>query len=386
MTRDFNAIAEEAFAAARHLKVTTAAGIAMKATRWLWEDQRNHWIPMGSLVGLGGREGVGKSTWCAYLIAMITTGKLPGDNYGVRKGVIVCSTEDDWATTIKPRLAAAGADMSRVYQVQAVGADGLDDIVTLPNDLVEMEQTIRDRDVALVVLDPLLTFVNKHLDTHKDAEIRRALEPVVRMAHDTRASVIGLIHVNKTSEGDLMNRLMASRAIGAVVRGVLFCANYKPLEDEGDEEGVDPDEPRRARFVFGQIKNNLQAKVMQAVEYHMEGMQVSYDDEAGKAIEGSYLVIDGTMNENVEDIVLDQEKRKKSASTEGGKALAWLVGYLAGKGEVPSAQVIQHGEAAQHSRDSIHRARRNLGERIAVVNLPGVPRRTTWELLEEKLQ
>src|SRR5512133_1116221 len=111
----------------------------------------------------------------------------------------------------------------------------------------------------------LLTFVNKKLDTHKDAEVRRALEPVVRMAHDTKASVIGLSHVNKTSEGDLMNRVTGSRAIGAVARGVLFCGSYRPVEDmasEDDSPFVKPDLPKRARFVFGQSKNNLQAKVM----------------------------------------------------------------------------------------------------------------------------
>ena len=76
--------------------------------------------------------------------------------------------------------------MDRVFRVDSVDVDGLEGIVTLPNDLVGMEKTIRDHDVALVILDPLLTFVNAKLDTHKDAETRRALEPVVRMAHDTQ--------------------------------------------------------------------------------------------------------------------------------------------------------------------------------------------------------
>jgi hypothetical protein len=57
----------------------------------------------------------------------------------------------------------------------------------------------------------------------------------------------------------------------------------------------------------------------------------------------------------VEDIVLEQEKAKKRVRTEGGKAEAWLVGYLKGKGEVPSAQVKKDGE-----RPACRRTRSNV--------------------------
>jgi hypothetical protein len=375
---------EEKSKGLRRLQVTQLTDIAMKAIRWLWEDGNAHWLPMGELVGLGGREGVGKSTWCAYLTAMITKGQLPGDSEGTPRGVIICSTEDDWKATIKPRLAAAGADMDKVYQVKAIQADGLEDIVSLPDDLPGMEKIIREKDVALVILDPLLTMVDKKFNTHVDAEVRRALEPVVRLAHDTGASLIGLIHVNKTTEGDLMNRLMASRAIGAVVRGVLFCARYKPAEDmaeEDDDQFSAEVGPKRSRFIFGQIKNNLQATVMHSVEYHMEGKVVGYDMDAAKDIEGSYLKIDGRIEENIEDLVLEQEKRTKSKGTKQGGSMVWLIGYMVGRGEVPSDQVINAGIDAGHSRTSIQAARRNLGDRIQVRNLPVVPRKTTWELV-----
>jgi hypothetical protein len=220
----------------RHLRVTKAADMTMKATRWLWEDDRDHWVPMGEITGLAGREGVGKSTWSAHLTAEVTKGELLGDFYGKPKGVVIVTTEDDWNATVQPRLVAAGADLNRVFHVRAIQADGLEDTVSLPNDLVEFERVIREYDVALVILDPLLTLINKKLDTHKDAEIRQALGPLTRVAHDTRASFVGLIHVNKSTEGDLMNRIMGSRAIGAVCRAVLFCGSYKPVEDLAEED------------------------------------------------------------------------------------------------------------------------------------------------------
>jgi RecA/RadA recombinase len=99
----------------RRLQATKASDMAMTATRWLWEDEHGCWTPMGALIGLGGREGVGKSTVCAHLAAQATRGVLSGDFYGTPKGAVIVSTEDDWSATIKPRLVAAGADLDRSY-------------------------------------------------------------------------------------------------------------------------------------------------------------------------------------------------------------------------------------------------------------------------------
>jgi hypothetical protein len=136
--------------------------------------------------------------------------------------------------------------------------------------------------------------------------------------------------------------------------------------------------------VFGQIKNNLQAKVMESIEYHMDGQTVGYDEEAQKDIEGSHMVIVGTHPENVEDIILEQEKRTKGAKTEGGKAEVWLVAYLTGKGEVPSGQVLQAAKEVSLSKGAVHRARAKLGpERLVVRRVAQMSGGTTWEYIPE---
>ena len=370
----------------RRLKATKASDIAMRATRWLWEVGEHCWIPMGELVGLGGREGVGKSTVCAHLAAQVTKGELPGDCYGTPKSVIIVSTEDDWSATIKPRLVAAGADLDRVFQVKSIEPDGLEGTLSLPEDMKRLEEVIREHDVALIILDPLLTMVNAKLDTHKDAEVRIALEPVVGVAHAARASLVGLVHVNKSNEGDLLNRIMASKALTAVPRGFLFCASHKPIETLDDSDGEDhlfaKPHPGRQEFLLGQIKNNLAAKVMISHRYHMETETVGYDPEAQKDIEASKVVVHGLITQNVEDIVLEQEKAKKSVRTEGSRAAAWLVGYLKGKGEAPSSQIKEDGKAADLSEGAINRARLKLGEDRVVVRSFGQPRTTNWRLVE----
>ena len=127
---------------------------------------------------------------------------------------------------------------------------------------------------------------------------------------------------------------MASRALTSVPRGFLFCAYYKPIEMLDPSDGEDPYfaelHPGRQEFLFGQIKNNLAAKVMVSHRYHMETVTVGYDAEAQKDIKASRLVIHGLIAQNVEDIVIEQEK---SAGVSGPRAprprRGWWVSWRA---------------------------------------------------------
>jgi hypothetical protein len=134
--------------------------------------------------------------------------------------------------------------------------------------------------------------------------------------------------------------------------------------------------------LLGQIKNNLTAKVMITHRYHMETEIVGYDTEAQKDIKASKVFIHGLIAQNVEDIVLEQEKAKTSARTQGGQALSWLVGFLTDKSEVPSNQVVSAGGEAGHSRSAIYRAKDKLGDRLLIANTPTVPKESTWRLVK----
>jgi hypothetical protein len=45
-----------------------------------------------------------------------------------------------------------------------------------------MRNVAREVDAVLLILDPLLSRLDDRLDTHKDADVRRALEPLVALA------------------------------------------------------------------------------------------------------------------------------------------------------------------------------------------------------------
>jgi len=177
--------------AGRSLRLTSAADIMMLPQRWLWKDL----IPLGALTLLAGREQVGKTT-CAFAIAAeVTRGGLTGDLEDRPRNVLVVASEDSWASTINPRLTAARADLTRVFrlEVNSDSEDEMDSVVSLPDDLHDLEELIQANDISLIILDPLLSRLGEKLDTHRDGDVRRGLEPLVAVAQRTDSAVLGLM-------------------------------------------------------------------------------------------------------------------------------------------------------------------------------------------------
>ena len=77
--------------------------------KWAWRDR----IALAKLTALSGRPKIGKGVVYSHLIARVTCGELDGDLDGPRNAIVV-TTEDDPGDTLKPRLMAASADLSRV--------------------------------------------------------------------------------------------------------------------------------------------------------------------------------------------------------------------------------------------------------------------------------
>lgn len=222
----------------KRLDLHKASGIQIKATRWLWDKR----VPLGALTLLAGAEGIGKSSLTYNLIAQITTGTLDGHYQGQPKSVFITASEDSWEHTIVPRLMATGADLSKVFKVEVEEFGGGTDHVHFPDDVEELGRGARANDVALIVLDPLMSRIGGGLDTHKDSEVRQALEPLVKMANDSGAAVLGIIHINKRNSNDALNNIMGSRAFTAVSRAVLY---------------VQEDPEDRATKYVNQAKSNL---------------------------------------------------------------------------------------------------------------------------------
>lgn len=166
------------------------------------------------------------------LAATISTGgNWPAGTRATTGSVIIWSGEDDPADTLLPRLMAAGADLGRVHIVDGVtdgdGSRAFDPATDMPV-LLTAAHTVGD--VRLLIVDPVISAVQG--DSHKNAETRRALQPLVDFGRDTGAAVLGISHFSKgTSCRDPLERLSGSLAFGALAR-LVFGAAVKKTDEE----------------------------------------------------------------------------------------------------------------------------------------------------------
>ena len=237
------------------------------------------------------------------------------------------------------------------------GRDG----IILPYDLPQLEQLVLAEDAALILLDPLMSRLDRTIDSHKDAEARLALEPVVSLGDKTGATIMGLIHVNKGGSQDALTTLMGSRAFVAVARSVLFVM-------------TDPDD-EHTRLV-GLAKNNLGRIDLVTLKFSVDEAKVADTDE-GPVLTGK-LHWQGETTRTIRDVLetMAADSGDKTATTE---AQAWLEDYLNGQGGTASAAPIKRAAAEEgHSREALRRARKRLG--VTITEVKEFPRRTVWAL------
>jgi energy-coupling factor transporter ATP-binding protein EcfA2 len=328
--------------------------IELKAVHWIWEGR----IAEGTLALLAGREGIGKSTLAYTLAAQITKGTLEGQYFGKPKSVAVVATEDSWEFTIAPRLRAAAADLSKVFKVESADPDEFG--IRLPRDIDELAAGAIERDVGLILLDPLMSRVDSKLDTHKDSEVRQALEPLVKMGIDSNAAVLGLIHVNKSGSTDPLSTLMGSRAFSAVSRAVLYV-----VQDVEDPEIK----------IMMQAKNNLGRSDLPELAYTLNSKVVAkIGDEEISSVQ---LVWKGqrptgTAQSNI--------SAKPSSKPKSQLVKEWLQLFLTTSGRTSSKTVKEKAIEDGFSQSTLEKAAKEcVEENVLIVVSEGFPRTTYWE-------
>lgn len=202
---------------------------------WMWRG----WLPKGMLVVLEGDPSLGKSTLCADIAMRITTcTPFPGEvDKPVCGSVLFLSAEDDPGSITVPRMKAAGADLNKVYF--------WDHSPTFPKQIAELERIIEQLGIVLVILDPLLAFLDDTVDSYKDQSMRQMLTPLKKMAERTNCTVLMIRHLTKGSAQ--VSQMYKGGGSIAVVAAARVCLYMVHDEDSGDR-------------VLGQVKNNLAPK------------------------------------------------------------------------------------------------------------------------------
>lgn len=327
---------------ARSVDLIRGCDVNPEAVSWLWGG----WLPTGKMTILGGAPGTGKTTISMAVAATITIGgRWPDGTRSPVGNVVIWSGEDDPADTLIPRLALSGADLSRVYFISDVreGAerrsfDPARDMEPLQRKLVEIG------DIRLLIVDPIVAAVTG--DSHKNAEVRRGLQPLVDLAGSMRCALLGITHFSKGTGGrDPVERLTGSLAFGALARVVLVAAKHQ-------EEGEDGRTVRmfvRAKSNIGPDDGGFEYDLTQGELKSHPGI-FSSSVLWGNALEGGARELLATADSTSDD-------------GEGGTltdAKSFLVDLLS-NGPMPVKAIKADADGAGYSWATIRRAQKALG-------------------------
>jgi hypothetical protein len=206
--------------------------LEVETLTWLWPGR----LALGKSTVFDGDPGLGKSLAIADLAARLTVGRALPDGVvpAERISVVLVGTEDGVRDTVLPRLLAAGADVSRVHVFAGRHQPGhAGRLPSFPEDERELAAIIGATQARLVVLDPLMAFLNPRAAGSGEPGVRRALGALARVAQETGAAMIWVRHLNKGGGAHrALYRGSGSIAIIGAARSAFLVAPA-PSSDEG---------------------------------------------------------------------------------------------------------------------------------------------------------
>ncbi len=294
-------------------------------------------LALGKLTLWDGDPGLGKGFAVTSVIAAVSTGsELPGRGEFGPSDVILLSSEDGLADTIRPRLDAAGGNPARVHVLKFVrGEKGQKLFPSLKRDMAVIEKKVAETGAALLVIDPFMGFLGVK-DAHKDADVKETLGPFAQMLDELKLAAIGVRHLNKSQVAQSLYRGGGSIGIiGAARSAFLFAA--------------DPDDENR--------------RIVAATKANLCAMPPSLAFRISGTPNGSARAIwEPRTNEHRADTLLRSAIDTQGGRRAGTDAAEWLAGALK-EGPVPSKEL----EAECRAKGMSFKTVRDAGQKMGVL-------------------
>lgn len=325
--------------AAPAVRLIRGDAVTLEPVRWLWRG----FLPAGMLTILGGAPGCGKTTIALSLAATVTRGGAwPDGSHCTRPGDVVIWSGEDAHAVLAARLAAMSADMSRVHFIDGItGSEG--EAFDPGRDMLLLEATAeRLAAPRLLILDPIVSAVTG--DSHKGAEVRRSLQPVVALAQRLGCAVVGITHFSKGTAGrDPAERITGSIAFAALARLVLVAAKVK-ADDGGNE-------PRR---VLVRAKSNI-GPDDGGFAYSLDRVEVAPE------VEGQRVQWLEALQGSAREVLAEAEAEPEN---EDGTTAAGVDGFLRGllaDGPLPAKTVRADADGAGYAWRTVQLSATRLG-------------------------
>lgn len=313
--------------------------IQEKPIEWLWQG----WIPSGKLAILDGDPGLGKSTMLLDLAARISThGRMPDMTNGRTGAIIIMSAEDAAGDTIKPRLIAAKANLSKIHDMSEITIAESRSTIKIPAHLPLIEEQIARIKPRLMIIDPLMAFLHG-VDANKDQEVRQVLYALSMIAERHRCAIIAMRHLNKGSGTKAIYRGNSSIGVIGHARTGMIVAE-------------DPDNNQMR--VLAISKCNLASKP-KSLKFFLE-------------VEGAVCKVkwSGATHQSADDLMgppptEEQRDQEEARQTKAQHAIEIIESLIALDGEVEIKVAKAEANAAGISTATVEKAARILGLKMS---------------------
>lgn len=196
------------------IEFSYADKVKKEKTRYLWHPymlDRNVNI-------VGGEAGTGKTWFLCALMAAVTT-KQPEGMPGKleRHGPVIYAGGEDGNAVMRERLEMVGADLSKIILIEK-RFDALSE---------EFRAIVKEKRPALVVFDPLLSYVGDKADANRYTVAKSLMDSMRELARDAKTSVVCVIHPPKKDEYRLIHRFTGSGGFVDAARAATY-VGYHP--------------------------------------------------------------------------------------------------------------------------------------------------------------
>lgn len=319
---------------ANGLRIICLNDVEPEPVDYIWKDR----FAAGKITMTAGDPGTGKTSVQCDMMARISKGDpWPDGGRAPRGSVLILTAEDGLADTLRPRLEAADADLSRIHSIEAVMQNGKKDrSFNLQDDLDKLENAVqRYGDVKMISIDPVTAYMGKNIDSHKTTDVRAVLEPLTRFTERTKVGMFLISHPPKGAQ---------SKAINGVTGSLAFSAGPRIVQ-------VTMQEPETDRRLLLSVKNNLGQKAP-GIGYRIGQRQVS------KGIVAAHVIWDN------EPVTMTADEAMQRSSSESSSKLGdakELLREELSAGPVPAKDIIAIAERQGITEITLMRARKTLG-------------------------